>query len=77
MKGVRYVSFQTDNFGEALRVARAKKHITQLEIADKGGFNNRQISLWESGAVVPRADNIYRLCETLNISPNDLFGWVD
>lgn len=71
------MSFTTTDFSESLKVARVRNKMTQSELAERVGTTSAAVCRWESSNRTPRADSIYRLCEALNLAPNELLGWID
>ncbi|MCM1556731.1 MAG: helix-turn-helix domain-containing protein [Anaeroplasma bactoclasticum] len=51
-----------------------KKTITQKELADKLNVTPASVNKWLNGGSI-EVDKIPLLCETLKITPNDLFGF--
>lgn len=70
------MSFSKAEFAANLRAERARRGISQRELADMVGMSPDAIVKYESAkGYVPGADKVYALCAALNISPNDLLGW--
>ena len=67
----------TDKFSERLRDARRACKLSQIQLSEMMEVNERQCSRWEIGAVMPRADQIDRLCDILHVSADWLLGRVD
>lgn len=67
--------FDKNLFAANLRAARARKDISQGELAKEVGVNLATISQYEDGAFVPGADKVIALAEALGTTPNDLMGW--
>ena len=63
------------DFGEKLSAARKAKGFSQEELAAKIEVSRQAISKWETGSAQPETANILKLCEILEISPNELFGF--
>jgi len=61
--------------GENLRAARKTKGLTQKEIAEMLGKYQPDYSEYETGKIELDYAKIVFLCEKLDITPNDLFGW--
>ena len=61
--------------GENLRAARKAKGVTQREIASLLGKYQPDYSEYENGKIELDYQKIVFLCEKLDITPNDLFGW--
>lgn len=64
-------------FGKRLAVARAKKNLTQRELADLVGITWSQISRYEAGKAKPRLAVLLSLSEFLDVSPDYLTGASD
>lgn len=56
-----------------LREKRVVKRITQFKLRLATGIHQSRISLIENGLVQPRADEINRLAEALDLEPEELF----
>lgn len=69
------MSFDKNTFAANLRAARARRDLSQTELASATGLNLATISQYEDGAFVPGADKIVALAEALGVTPNDLIGW--
>lgn len=54
-------------FGERLKYVRTMRNMTQLEVAEKAGMNNRMVSMAETDVHVPSIQNIYRMADALNV----------
>ena len=61
--------------GERIKEARLAHHLNQEELAERIGAKYRSISTWENGTAKPDCTTIVRICEVLNISPNQLLGF--
>ena len=61
--------------GENLRQARRAKGLTQKEVAAMLGKYQPDYSEYETGKIELDYAKILFLCEKLDVSPNDLFGW--
>lgn len=59
--------------GERIKEARKSMGMTQRELADLIGAKHNSVSDWENNKNKPDADTIERLCETLDLMPNDFF----
>lgn len=64
-------------FGEKLSVARKAKGFSQEELAAKIEVSRQAVSKWENGTAQPETANILKLCEVLEISPNEFFGYEE
>lgn len=58
-----------------LKEFREKRNLSQREIADLLGIAQPYYWKWETGKSFPNAKQILLLCEVLNCTPNDLFGF--
>ena len=65
------------DFGEKLSAARKAKGFSQEELAAKIEVSRQAISKWETCSAQPETSNILKLCEVLEISPNELFGYKE
>ncbi len=59
--------------GENLKEARKFKGLTQKELADMLYMTQQQYSRFENGIFELNYDQILKICDILDISPNDLF----
>ena len=64
-------------FGEKLSAARKAKGFSQEELAAKIDVSRQAVSKWENGTAQPETANILKLCEVLEVSPNELFGYEE
>lgn len=65
------------NFSENLASLRKSKNLSQEEIADRLGVSRQAISKWENGQALPETANIMKLCEILEVTPNELLGYEE
>lgn len=56
-----------------LKVLRAKKNITQAQLAKVLGVKQNVISSWERGRSVPRPDMMQRIEDYFNVPKEDIF----
>lgn len=61
--------------GENLKQARKAKGLTQKEVAAMLGKYQPDYSEYETGKIELDYEKIVFLCEKLDTTPNDLFGW--
>jgi transcriptional regulator with XRE-family HTH domain len=61
-------------FGAAARDARMRLGLTQADVADRVGIAMEVYSRMERGRLMPRAQNIRRLCDVLGVSADVLLG---
>nr|QGT51274.1 hypothetical protein Firmicute1046_3500 [uncultured Firmicutes bacterium] len=57
-----------------IEIQRKKQHFTQCELAHRIGVSQANISQWEKGEALPRADKLPALAKILNCTIEDLFG---
>ena len=60
------------NFGEKLFELRAKKNLSQGDVADALGVSRQSVSKWENNSAVPDLDKIIRLAELFEVSLDEL-----
>lgn len=58
-----------------IRMCRLMRGYTQQEIADKLEKSLNAVSSWELAKTSPSPDDMIRLCNILDITPNQLCGW--
>ena len=58
--------------GKFIAERRKNKNLTQMQLAEKLGITDRAVSKWENGKAMPDSAIMLELCETLEISVNDL-----
>ena len=59
--------------GNRLYAARKRKGLSQAEVAEKAKLSDRTYADIERGKVNMRVETAIRICEALQITPNDLF----
>ena len=59
-------------FVERLKKKLVARKMTQAELAHRVGITSRALSLYMTGARVPRMDTLVRMAEELGVTPNDL-----
>ena len=62
------------NFGNFLHELRTKKSLTQQQIGALVGVSDKAVSKWENGSSKPRSDILYKLCDILEISVDELLS---
>ena len=60
------------SFGDRLYEARRKSGLSQEAFSDKLGVSRQMISKWELGTATPRTSRMKKICETLQISCDEL-----
>ena len=63
------------NIGNKISHFRNLNGFSQEVLADKSGLNIRTIQRIEKGETDPRGDSIQRLCNALEISPEEIIEW--
>jgi transcriptional regulator with XRE-family HTH domain len=51
---------------------RRQRFLTQKALADLMGINKTMISQWETGWWRPNMEHFRKLCEVLEVGPNDI-----
>ena len=62
------------SFPENLKNARKSKGLTQQQLADLLRLNRSAIAHYEKGTSMPHARNIQKLCDTLELTFDELFN---
>jgi transcriptional regulator with XRE-family HTH domain len=70
----RPTSKPRSELGERLVAARERAGITQQQLADKIGSNQKVIAYWERNDVALRVDQINAVASALKVSPADLLN---
>ncbi len=60
-----------------LRELRRRRLLTQKELADRLGVRYQTVQLWESGQRYPRPSAQRRLCDVLEVTPEELLAALD
>ena len=63
-----------EKIGKFIAECRKDKKLTQSELAEKLGVTDKSISNWENGRNMPDLSLFKSLCESLDISINDLIS---
>jgi transcriptional regulator with XRE-family HTH domain len=58
--------------GEKLKAARKAAGLTQVELADKVGVTQRDVSRWETGRREPGVLTVKKMAQALGCSMDDL-----
>ena len=58
--------------GNNLYKFRKAKGLTQAEVAEKAELSDRTYADIERGSVTMRVDSLLKICNALNITPNDI-----
>ncbi len=65
--------FDARTIGNKLLYFRKKAGLTQAEIAELAGLSDRAYADIERGTVNMRSETLLKICNTLHITPNDIF----
>jgi transcriptional regulator with XRE-family HTH domain len=60
--------------GIAVRTARMRAGLTQEDVAERIGMASEVYGRMERGQMLPRVENLRRLCLVLNVPPHELLG---
>ena len=60
-----------------LRELRRRRLLTQMELADAIGMRYQSVQAWESGEAIPRPAAMRKLCEALQVTPDELLAALD
>ena len=61
-----------ENIGNLIKVARKQKAMTQEDLSQVVGVSRQTISKWESNETKPDLENIYKLCNVLQLTVDHL-----
>lgn len=57
-----------------IRAERARRNMTQQELAEKSGLSKASVYMYEAGKTTPSAYNISRIAEALNVGVDKLIS---
>lgn len=60
--------------GRFIAQCRKEKGLTQMQLAEKLGLTDRDVSKWENGKAMPDSSIMLELCKELGITVNDLLN---
>ncbi len=60
------------NIGENIKNARKSVGIRQIELADKLGVYQKDISRWENGQTIPNSLTLAEICKALGVSADEI-----
>lgn len=60
------------DFAKNLQMFRKQANLSQEDLADKLHISRQAVSKWEIGQSTPDLDTCMKLCEILNVSPDEL-----
>lgn len=64
--------FEKQSVGNHLLAIRKKRGMTQAETAEAAGLSDRTYAEIERGTVNMHVDTLLRICDALNITPDDI-----
>lgn len=71
MKGLR------QRIARIVRARRTELELTQAQVAEGVGLSRVTITNIEAGRHLPTVPCLWWLCETLELSPNEILGWEE
>ena len=71
------ISAELEAIGARIREKRLAKGITQRDFAKAVGVTQCMIWMWETGRNLPQVRHLLIICRALEVSPNELLGWID
>jgi transcriptional regulator with XRE-family HTH domain len=60
--------------GAVARAARMRAGLTQEDVAERIGMASEVYGRMERGQMLPRVENLRRMCIVLNVAPHELLG---
>jgi len=63
------------HIGENLKRLRARKYLTQRQLAQKAGVSPDTIAKLETNRTEPRYITLFRLADALECTPDDITGY--
>lgn len=66
------LAFDLRTIGNKLYQFRKAKGLTQVEVAERSDLSDRTYADIERGNVTMRVDSLVKICNALNITPNDI-----
>ena len=66
-------NFDRKNFGNNIRKLRRSKGLSQKNVADALEVTDATVARYESGEILPNAEQIWKICEELEVYESDLF----
>ncbi len=62
---------------DGLRELRRRRLLTQKDLAERLGVKYQTVQTWESGQNYPRPAAMRKLCEVLNVTPEELLAALE
>jgi transcriptional regulator with XRE-family HTH domain len=59
---------------ERIRLYRQQKNLSQAELAERSGVNNKSLSRYELGSSIPPADALKAIADALGVSTDSLLS---
>lgn len=72
LRGAFYFGFYKGVEKTKLAAVRKSRNLTQLQLAEKAGVTQKDISRWEQGAIQPGTENLKKLATALDCKIDDL-----
>lgn len=70
------MAFNQQLLADRIKSARGARKLSQAQLGEALGVTGGAVSEWERGLSLPDAPKIVGLCETLNVTPDFLFGYA-
>lgn len=61
------------SLGEFIAIRRKRFGMTQEDLARKMNVSKSAVAKWETDGGVPDRDNLYKLCEIIGVSVDDMY----
>lgn len=68
---------QVTTVGENIKNFRTWRGVTQQDLADRLEKSKSVISNWEHGTNSPDVESCKKICQLLEVTPNELLGWEE
>lgn len=69
------MNYSNEALASNLRAERARRDLSQEELAVRSGVSAASLIKYESGEMTPGIDKVVSMAEALGCTPNDLCGW--
>ena len=64
----------SNNIGKRIKKVREGLELSQRDLANIIGSDNKHVSTWECGKKIPSVENLIKLCQVLDVSADYLLG---
>lgn len=64
-----------EKLAENLKRIRQERGMTQAQVAKRIPVDRTTYTKYENGIAEPHLGNLVKLCDVLQVSPNELLGW--